>query len=77
MASWKISAVLFNYEGKAVGYALFYNGEVHVYLSQFYVKAEYRRNGMGRIDLAGLRENAWNSERPVRVEVLVHNDIGV
>jgi len=80
MASWlagRYRAVLFDYEGKAVGYAFFYDEEDHVYLPQFYVKAEYHRNGIGRVALAWLRENAWNSERLVRVEVLVHNDIGV
>ena len=80
MARWldrPYRAVLFEHEGGAVGYALYRDEKDHVYLRQFYVKGKHRRKGIGRAALSWLRENAWEAEKTVRLDVLVHNDIGI
>jgi len=70
-------AVLFEDAGRAVGYALYRRDPDYVYLRQFFVRAEWRRRGMGRAALAWLRENRWGVQSRVRVEVLVGNAAGV
>ncbi len=76
MTHWLSSdyqSVLFENDGKAVGYALFRDEDDYVYLRQFFVQSEFRRQGVGQAAVGWLRENAWSSDRPVRIEVLVDN----
>jgi predicted acetyltransferase len=76
MAEWLIReyrAVLFEEEGRPVGYALFRHDPEHVYLRQFFVASEWRRRGVGRVAIEWLRRHAWGEDQRVRVDVLVGN----
>ena len=59
------------------GYALFREEADYTYLRQFYVKREYRRQGIGRTAMDWLCQYIWNDGRPIRVEVLVVNPAGL
>lgn len=79
MAGWLggvYEAVLFEDGGPPAGYALYRRDPEHVYLRQFYVRPECRRQGVGRAAIGWLRRHAWGGAR-VRVEVLVGNAAGV
>lgn len=79
MADWlagEYAAVLFEEEGWIVGYALWRRDPEYVYLRQFYVRPERRRQGVGRAAIEWLWRHAWNRSR-VRVEVLVGNPAGL
>ncbi|MGE3317072.1 MAG: N-acetyltransferase family protein [Planctomycetaceae bacterium] len=76
MAGWitgEYTAVLVEDDGTAIGYALFHDGPEFSYLRQFYVRPEQRRQGIGRAAIDWLRENAWPSSKPVRLDVLIGN----
>ena len=80
MARWlagPYDAVLFEDAGWAVGYALFRREPEHIYLRQFFVARDRRRQGIGRAALAWLREHVWGERARVRVEVLVGNAVGL
>jgi GNAT superfamily N-acetyltransferase len=62
--------VLFEEAGQPAGYALYRRDPEYVYLRQFYVCPDRRRQGIGRAAIAWLRQHAWDGRR-VRVEVLV------
>jgi GNAT superfamily N-acetyltransferase len=80
MAGWlagEYRAVLFDESGQPIGYALFRRDSEHVYLRQFFVAPEHRRQGIGRAALNWLRANAWNVSDRVRVDVLIGNTTGI
>lgn len=52
----KYKAVIFEVDRKTVAYALFCDDEDHIYLRQFYVSREYRRQGIGREAIEILRK---------------------
>lgn len=66
-------AVLFESGGHLIGYALFVLAPDHVFLRQFYVSPEYRRNGIGRAAMAWLWANPWRKSGRLQLEVLSHN----
>jgi GNAT superfamily N-acetyltransferase len=75
MAGWLASeyeAVLFEEDSQIIGYALYRRDQEYIYLRQFYVVPDCRRQGLGRAALEWLRQHAWGGQR-VRVEVLVGN----
>jgi predicted acetyltransferase len=79
MAQWltgEYQAVLFQESNQTVGYALFRREPEYVYLRQFFIVRESRRNGYGRDALSWLRRNEWRGQR-VRVEVLLGNSGGI
>jgi GNAT superfamily N-acetyltransferase len=79
MADWLRSeyrAVIFELAGSAVGYALFRVDPEHVYLRQLYVRAEYRRRGIGRQAIEWLWRNSWHGASRLRIDVLVGNTAG-
>ena len=80
MSSWlrsaEYQAVLFECAGQAVGYALFRRDADDVYLRQFFIRRDQRRQGRGRAALRWLRLNAWAQIPRVRVDVLVGNAAG-
>ena len=80
MRSWlggEYEAVLFEEDSKPVGYALFARHPDHVYLRQFYVISERRRQGIGRVAIDWLLANAWNDSRRIRLDVLTSNARGI
>jgi GNAT superfamily N-acetyltransferase len=79
MAGWltgEYEAVLFENAGQALGYALFRREPEHVYVRQFFVRTESRRQGVGRDAFAWLVEHAWKGQR-VRLDVLIGNSTGI
>jgi GNAT superfamily N-acetyltransferase len=69
-------AVVFENDAGTVGYALFRREAEHVYLRQFFVRAEQRRRGFGRAAIEWLRANSWRVAPRIRLEVLVGNGPG-
>ena len=71
-------AIIFDDRGAPAAYALFrpaddgWDGE-GVYLRQFFVERELRRNGVGRSAIELLRNEVWGKDARVTLETLVHN----
>jgi SAM-dependent methyltransferase/predicted acetyltransferase len=70
-------AVLIEPDSLAIGYALFRFEQDHVYLRQFFVSSESRRQGVGRAALAWLWINLWRDAPRVRLDVLLGNEEGL
>jgi GNAT superfamily N-acetyltransferase len=80
MRSWlegEYQAVLFEDEQGAVGYALYKWEPEWVYVRQFFIQPERRRQGIGRAAWAWLRENPWRQARGIHLDVLVGNARGI
>ena len=80
MRGWldgEYQAVLFERDGRSVGYALFRHDADYVYLRQFFVRPHCRRQGIGRAAMSWLLANVWNEAVRVRLEVLVGNTAGI
>jgi GNAT superfamily N-acetyltransferase len=76
MAGWlqgEYEAVIFEQDGQPLGYALYRREPDYVYLRQFYVVADRRRQGIGRDALRWLWGNCWVGASRLRIEVLVGN----
>ena len=73
-------AVLFEQNSHVVAYALYRPGESHepseanIYLRQFFVSREHRRQGVGCEAMKLLVEKIWPRGARVTVEVLAAND---
>jgi len=80
MAGWLATdyrAVIFEQDGAASGYALFRREPDYMYLRQFYVKRDRRRQGIGRSAVQWLAANAWKPKERIRIEVLAANEAGI
>lgn len=79
MRSWlnaDYTAALFETQQSPLGYALFRREPDHVYLRQFFVRSEFRRQGIGRDAIRWLWSNAWTDTTRLRIDVLVGNASG-
>jgi len=78
MAGWigggGYEAVLFERDGMSVGYALFRREPEHIYLRQFFVCRDVRRQGIGRRAVEWLQQNKWRDAPRVRLDVLMANE---
>ena len=80
MAEWlagNYQAILFGQPESVYGYALFREEPEYIYLRQFYIKEEHRREGKGRAAMEWLRRQYWHPNRRIRLEVLVENTAGL
>lgn len=80
MRSWlegEYQAVLFEDGQGAAGYALYRREAEWVYVRQFFVRPERRRQGIGRAAWAWLRENPWRDAPRIRLDVLIGNASGL
>lgn len=80
MRSWlegEYQAVLFEDEQGAVGYALYKWEAEWVYVRQFFVQPERRRQGIGRAAWAWLQQNRWREAPRIRLDVLIGNAVGI
>jgi GNAT superfamily N-acetyltransferase len=80
MAGWLASdyrALIFDCDSESVGYALFRTEPDHIYLRQFFVRPESRRQGIGRAAIEWLLANVWNQTARIRIEVLTGNAAGI
>ena len=76
MQDWLASeyaAVLFECNGETVAYALYREQAGEIYLRQFFVVQEYRRQGLGRAAFEILRTKIWPRDKRLTVDVLFHN----
>jgi ribosomal protein S18 acetylase RimI-like enzyme len=76
MRNWlagEYQAVLFELDGKPAGYALFRHEVEHVYVRQFFVQPELRRQGIGRAAIEHLCIHFWQDRPRLRLDVLVGN----
>ena len=73
LSTGEYQAVLFLQDDHPAGYALFRRDGADIYLRQFLVCTEFRRQGLGRAAIAWLRTRAWQAAPRIRVEALIHN----
>jgi GNAT superfamily N-acetyltransferase len=76
MSGWlkaDYAAVLFSESGKSIGYALYRFEPDHVYLRQFFVTPEKRRQGVGKQAMFWMWTNVWRDVPRIRLDVLVGN----
>jgi GNAT superfamily N-acetyltransferase len=59
------------------GYALYRRDEDAIYIRQFFVQRERRRQFVGRNAFAWLVENVWKCESRLRLDVLVGNHVAI
>lgn len=70
-------ADLFERDGAAVGYAIYQRKEDFIYLKQFFVCRDARRQGIGRTAIDWLCANRWQAFPRVFLDALVQNDAGL
>ena len=70
-------AHLFERNGEMVGYALYRREEGRIYLKQFFVGRQCRRQGIGRRVIEWLITNVWQDVPAVSLDVLVVNEPGI
>jgi GNAT superfamily N-acetyltransferase len=83
MAGWLASggyeAVIIERENLPSGYALFRreSDREHVYLKQFFVCRDCRRQGIRRQAIEWLRAHAWHDSPAIYLDALVNNERGI
>ena len=80
MANWladDYEATMFSAEECPVGYALYRRESEWMYVRQFLVVPDYRRQGIGRTALRWLTENVWQGASRLRLDVLISNINGI
>ena len=70
LASGEYAAVLFEYQGQTVAYALYREQASSINLRQFFVLGDRRRHGLGRRALAILFEDYWPPQKRLSVDSL-------
>lgn len=60
-----------------VAYALFRPEQTSIYLRQFFVRRDHRRQGIGRAGMNLLRSEIWPRDVRLTVEVLCENPSGI
>jgi GNAT superfamily N-acetyltransferase len=70
-------AALFERDGRLVAYALWAQRGDGLYLRQFFVVREARRDGVGRAAMKVLREEIWPQDTRLYLEVLTNNPRGL
>ena len=66
-------AMLFEQEADILAYALYRRESSQVYLRQFFVVPQHRRQGVGRRAMSMLLNKIWPKDRRILVEVLCQN----
>jgi len=80
MKNWLASeyvALLFEQNGEIVAYALYREQPEEIYLRQFFVLKNRRRQGIGRELVEHLRTNFWPRNKRLTLEVLVENKAAI
>lgn len=79
MRNWLMNeyqAEIFEQKGKPVAYALFRKDNDSLYLRQFFVVHDSRREGIGRKAMQILFNEVWPNEVRIIVDVLSKNEVG-
>lgn len=80
MRAWlatEYKAVLFEEYGETLAYALYREQPIEIYLRQFLVARNRRREGIGRLAVETLRKEIWSRRKRLTVEVLTANQPAV
>jgi predicted acetyltransferase len=80
MDSWiagEYTAIIFEIDSVPVAYALYLEKDDEIYLRQFFVDREKRRNGIGRQAIQLLRNQIWDTQKRLKLEVLVGNESAI
>ena len=72
----KYRAVIFEDGRETLAYALFCDEGDHIYLRQFFVSRNHRRQGIGRKAVEILKEHVWPKDKRITVGILSHNKVG-
>ena len=70
-------AAIFAVADDVVGYVLYRLENDHVYIRQFFIVRNRRRQGLGRAAMDWLRSQEWARTTRLRLDVLVGNQAGV
>ncbi len=77
MHEWLFSdlyrVMIFTESETDLAYALFAESDTEVFLRQFFVHRDHRRQGHGRQVMNLLKSEIWPADKRLTVEVLVHN----
>lgn len=77
MAEWLDSkayrAIIFSDNSQDLAYALFAESDTEIWLRQFFVDRNHRRQSHGRESMKILRSEIWPQDKRLTVEVLAHN----
>jgi GNAT superfamily N-acetyltransferase len=79
MRGWlatEYEAIVF-FETTDVAYALFRETDSEIYLRQFFVRRDRRREGIGKRAVSILLEQVWPATKRLTVDVLVKNEAGI
>lgn len=71
------TAIIFEVESDPVGYALYREEHRDIYLRQFFIRRDHRREGLGRQAMMILRDKIWPRDRRLTLEVLTVNESGI
>jgi GNAT superfamily N-acetyltransferase len=71
------AAVIFQYGGEVVAYAVYRESAEEIYLRQLFVVRTRRREGIGRQACAILRGKIWPKSKRLIVEVLAKNTAAI
>lgn len=77
MTGWlqgEYKAFIFSVDGDDVGYGVFRHDPEWIYLRQFYIRPEKRRQGYGLKAVEWLKRVPWKSCGKIRLDVLVGNE---
>ncbi len=80
MTGWlagEYRVVIFEEANVTLGYALFRDEPKFIYLRQFYVRPERRREGIGCAAIDWLRNNVWPPSKRLRLDVLIGNETAI
>jgi GNAT superfamily N-acetyltransferase len=80
MEGWlagEYQAILFEDALSPAGYALFRRDQDTMFLRQFFIQPERRRQGVGRLAMVWLLENIWQDVVRIRLEVLAGNSTAI
>ncbi len=79
MQAWldgEYQAHVFQLDTSIVGYALYREDDDSVYIRQFFIRPDFRRQGHGRRAFEWLAKHVWTN-RIMRLDVLVGNHVGI
>ena len=71
------AATLFEADGEMVAYTLYREQAAEIYLRQFFVVRNRRRQGIGRAAFEILRAKIWPKHKRLTVDVLVKNTAAI
>jgi 8-oxo-dGTP pyrophosphatase MutT (NUDIX family) len=66
-------AVIFEYDGAVIGYALYRPEPKFTYLRQFYITEKMRGRGLGTAAFRMMRESQWSQAAEIQLDVLEGN----